>query len=512
MKKFNVTGLCIPTLHYMVNTDKKIEYIIHNYVDEGAYFTINRARQYGKTTTLELLYQKLQADSIVLDISFEGHEDYFSTLTTLAAGLFYSFRNSLKKNEPGLAALFAGKPDGALPLQDLSERITVLCEQAGKRVVLMVDEVDKAADNQIFLAFLGLLRDKYLERQKGRAETFCSVILAGVCDIKNLKIHMRPEHAHSYNSPWNIAADFDLDMSFDVDGISGMLAEYEKDHTTGMDVRDMAQCIYNYTNGYPYLVSRICQLVDGNNATWTREGVGLAVKRMLAGTNPLFDDIRKKLEDYPELKSMLHAILFQGQVYPYNPDNAAIGVAAMFGLVVEQEGRVAVANRIFETRLYNLFLSEDLMQGNSFPAVDTGRFVRGGRLDMDMVVQKFAEHYTEVYAGSGIKFLEENARRLFLLYLKPIINGTGNYYIEARTRDMGRTDVVVDYLGQQYIVELKIWRGEEYNRHGEEQLADYLEGYGAKKGYLLSFSFNKKKVVGTHEVICKGKVIVETVV
>ena len=33
------------------------------------------------------------------------------------------------------------------------------------------------------------------------------------------------------------------------------------------------------------------------------------------------------------------------------------------------------------------------------------------------------------------KFIEENGRKLFLLYLKPIINGTGNYYIEARTRD-----------------------------------------------------------------------------
>ncbi len=71
-KRFNVTGLCIPSIHYMVDTDKKIEYIIEKYVEEGAYFTINRARQYGKTTTLELLYQRLSHNNIVLDISFEG--------------------------------------------------------------------------------------------------------------------------------------------------------------------------------------------------------------------------------------------------------------------------------------------------------------------------------------------------------------------------------------------------------------------------------------------------------
>ena len=59
---------------------------------------------------------------------------------------------------------------------------------------------------------------------------------------------------------------------------------------------------------------------------------------------------------------------------------------------------------------------------------------------------------------------------LFLLYLKPIINGTGNYYIEAQTRDQKRTDVIVDYLGRQYIIELEIWRGERYNKEGESMI------------------------------------------
>lgn len=66
--------------------------------------------------------------------------------------------------------------------------------------------------------------------------------------------------------------------------------------------------------------------------------------------------------------------------------------------------------------------------------------------------------------------MEEYGRRYFLLYLKPIINGVGNYYIEAQTRDAKRTDVIVDYLGEQYIVELKIWRGNEYFERGQKQL------------------------------------------
>lgn len=54
MKEFNVTGTCIPQKHYMVDTSGKIDQIVRM-VEKGNYFTINRARQYGKTTTLASL-------------------------------------------------------------------------------------------------------------------------------------------------------------------------------------------------------------------------------------------------------------------------------------------------------------------------------------------------------------------------------------------------------------------------------------------------------------------------
>ena len=46
--------------------------------------------------------------------------------------------------------------------------------------------------------------------------------------------------------------------------------------------------------------------------------------------------------------------------------------------------------------------------------------------------------------------------RIFLLYLRPIINGSCNYYIEAETKNARRMDNVVDYAGEQFIIELKI--------------------------------------------------------
>ena len=54
---------------------------------------------------------------------------------------------------------------------------------------------------------------------------------------------------------------------------------------------------------------------------------------------------------------MLSSLLFAGEHTVYNPDNLAISDATMFGFVKNRQGNVAIANRIFEARLYNYYLS-----------------------------------------------------------------------------------------------------------------------------------------------------------
>ena len=75
-KKFNDTGVCIPSRHYMVDISTKIDQIL-DLIEAGSYFTINRPRQFGKTTTLNLLTQALKKydDYQVFRLSFEGFGD-----------------------------------------------------------------------------------------------------------------------------------------------------------------------------------------------------------------------------------------------------------------------------------------------------------------------------------------------------------------------------------------------------------------------------------------------------
>lgn len=535
MKKvFNITADCKPDMHYMVDISSRLDKL-KGYVDRGEYFTINRARQYGKTTTLRGLKEYLKKEYYVISMDFQMQMSNakFRNENTFSVAFANAFVRAIQKEDitadgqmkeavKDLETATQREREN-LELVELFQYLSDICKTADKPLVLMIDEIDSAANNQVFLDFLGQLRGYYIDRD--RTATFRSVILAGVYDIKNLKRRFRSEEDHRTNSPWNIAMDFKMDMSFSAKEIAGMLREYEKEHGTGMDAEGMAGLIYEYTSGYPFLVSKLCKLMDEEIAgsenfpekkmAWTYAGFLEAERMLLEEKNTLFESMVNKLYDFPKLKAIVYAILFLGQDISYNPLDQTIGMAEMFGFIKSEKGVTTIANRTFETVFYNWFLTSAENQNTDIykaAVQNKNQFIYAGHLNMDLLLEKFVAHFHDLYGDRSDKFKEEDGRRYFLLYLRPIINGTGNYYIESRTRNMERTDVVIDYRGEQMVVELKIWRGNAYHERGEKQLSDYLDHYHLKKGYMLSYNFNRNKKVGVNRIVLGDKVLIEAVV
>lgn len=525
-KIFNVDGSCDPERHYMVDLSERLAEI-KTMVDFGQYFTINRARQFGKTTTLTALSEFLKKDYEVISLDFQtiSYSDFETEQSFVAAFSreLLDCCDMIPVSVKEKLELFSTGTVKVATLSVLFKTLVELCKKSENKVVLIIDEVDTATNNQVFIDFLAQLRAYYLKRK--RTTTFQSVILAGVYDVRNIKQKIRADDAHKTNSPWNIAADFLVDMSFSAADIFGMLDEYESDHHTGMNIAQMANLIYDYTSGYPFLVSRLCKLIDERIAgskeypdkcsAWTKAGFLEAVKNLLNEKNSLFESLSGKVDDYPELKAVICRLLFEGQSIGYNPDDTAIAMALMFGFVKVENSNVLIANRIFETRLYNMFLLSNDEQGSDIykeGSRQKNQFIKNGYLDMRLILEKFVSCFDEIYGDRDQKFLEEDGRRYFMLFLKPIINGTGNYYIEAKTRNNEQTDMIIDYHGEQYIIEMKLWHGDAYNTRGEKQLSDYLEHYHLKKGYMLSFNFNKKKEIGVKDIVLGDKVLVEAVV
>jgi hypothetical protein len=332
--------------------------------------------------------------------------------------------------------------------------------------------------------------------------TFHSVILAGVYDIKNIKLKLMSEGKYvptaaedkTYNSPWNIAVKFDVDMSFNPAEISTMLKEYEADYNTDMDIVVISEEIYKYTSGFPFLVSRICECIDEElDKDWTTDGVKEAVRRLLLEANTLFDDVFKNLENNKELHDFIYNLLIVGETVNFVIDDPIISIGLMYGFLKKAGDRVVIANKIFETRMSNYFISKDNRNKKQTAGVLQRDVVKDGRFDMELCLRKFADHYAEIFNTNDKKFLERHGRLIFLSYLRPLINGQGFYHIESQFTDLRRMDIVVDFGRDQFIIELKLWKGEEAEQKSYNQLLGYMKSKKAEVGYLLTFDFRKEK-------------------
>ena len=354
---------------------------IRELIDAGKYFIINRAHQYGKTTTLNALRIALADEYEVISLDFQG----ISSIGFQSEGTFVQAFSRLLLNRYEFWDMqvpqkifselnrFVQMNPKILRLDDLFLALRRWIVISTKPMVLFIDDVDSAANNQVLLDFLGLLRDAYISRYAEEMPAFQSVVLAGVTDIKHLELKIREEDQHKVNSPWNIAADFNIDMSLSKTGIKGMLDEYEMDHQTGMNTEEIARVIRDITNGYPFLVSRICKLIDVDirkkmtlSAAWTENGINEAIKMLLNESNTLFQSLTGLLANYPNLKALIRSILMEGETLPYNPFQKDIAQMEMNGIIRNNNGTVQIDNRSFETVLYNLYLSEEELKNNVF--------------------------------------------------------------------------------------------------------------------------------------------------
>ena len=509
MKEFNYTGTCIPSMHYMVDIRNKIDQVF-GMVTKGKYFTINRPRQYGKTTLLYLLEQKLLTtdDFLPIKISFEG----FSTVVFDSEAVFCKhFLLSLgdDKNSKlyGYKELFDSEIGNADSLKSLSRSLTNILSKIDKKVVLMIDEVDKASNFDVLIHFLGILREKYLNSREDRDITFYSVILAGLHDVKTLKMRIRPESETKYNSPWNIAVEFEVDMSFNPDEIETMLIQYVNETGINLDTTEISDKLYFWTNGYPFLVSRLCKLVDEKirvNNSWEASDIDKAAVMLLREKTTLFDSIVKNLENNDELFNYIQDIILGKEEKRFDINAQLVNLAFSYGLIERKNGiGVKIHNRIIEEMLTSYMIVKNNTEATGLKISNTQEpYIKpDGRLDFKKVMIKFQEAIKEKYSKQikTEEFLENELRMLFLMFLEPIINGVGFSFKEVQTGAEKRLDIIIVFKDEKFIVELKLWKGIEYHEKGKKQLLEYMSLENIDKGYMLIANKTQKKVFKQEE-------------
>jgi hypothetical protein len=497
-KKFNITGLCLPDKHYMANVSNKLEKVCEM-IDNGDYFIINRPRQYGKTTTFYTLETQLEktGEYLVFNISFEGIGDIiFNDEKMFCAGFVKLLSDDAP---PRLKKWFLEQAAQINNLSDLSDTITLIAEKTKKRTVVFIDEVDKSSNSQLFISFLAMLRNKYLTRSKKK--TFHAVVLAGLHDVKSLKLKIRPDEAQTYNSPWNIAAEFKVDMNLQPFEIKTMLDDYVTERGVKLDTAAMSEDLFYYTSGYPFLVSKLCKMMDEDVLPtkkvkeWTEKDLEWTIRNLILETNTNFESLIKNLENNPQLYQIANGMLFNGEYDGYNIHDPIINLGMMHGILKNGRG-VRIHNRIYEELIYQYMMSKaktklglaltDHTIGQNFKLANNA-------LNIEMALMKFQLYMHEQHSKHDRDFLEHNGRLVFLAFMRPILNGHGYDFKEVEISEERRLDVTITFYQHKYVAELKIWRGQAAHEKGLEQLNDYLDRLHLNEGYLVIFDHKEVK-------------------
>ena len=509
-KRFNTTGVCLPAKHYMADVSEKLAQTLP-LVEYGEYFIINRPRQYGKTTTLRTIANMLRqtGDYIVFTISFEGIGDaIFDNEAVFTQGFVEVLATYAEYKIPYLADMLNNAASQTKSFKTLSKVITELVSQTDKKMVLMIDEVDKSSNNQLFVSFLAMLRDKYLARED--VKTFHSIVLAGLHDVKSLKLKLRPNEEQKYNSPWNIATDFKVDMNLQADEIKPMLDDYVAETGVTMDTQLIAERLFYYTSGYPFLVSKLCKTIAEDivpekvEKTWTLEDIEASAALLLNENNTNFDSLIKSLENNKDLYDLVYGIIMEGDIVPFSPDAPLIHMGLMHG-IFKRNGQIKIHNRLYEERLYNYMTVQTLISMKSHFNYANHFTLENEALDMPAVLSKFQQFMKEEFNKKDKTFLERQGRLVFLSFLAPILNGKGHSFKEVQVSEEKRLDIVATYGPHKYIIELKRWYGEEAHKKGLDQLNDYLNIHGVNAGYLVIFEYNKVKSWHKEWIEHKGK-------
>jgi hypothetical protein len=265
-------------------------------------------------------------------------------------------------------------------------------------------------------------------------KTFHSVVLAGLHDVKSLKLKLRPDEESKYNSPWNIASAFTVDMNLQPEEIRSMLDEYAADKGVEMDTQEIANKLFYYTSGYPFLVSSLCKIYDEEilltktNLQWTAEDVDATVVKIAKESNTNFESLIKNLEENTELYALVFRQLIEVEILQYSIFDPVIQLGLMHGVLKNGKG-ITVHNRIYEEVIYDYMMSKtsskiSLQNYN----VNKGYRLPNSEFNIELVLLKFQAFMRDQYSQKDRDFLEKNGRLVFLAFIKPKQTDTGSIY------------------------------------------------------------------------------------
>jgi len=375
------------------------------------------------------------------------------------------------------------KKDSSLLFQYLND----WCCSVDKSVVLFLDEIDSLYD-EVLVSVLRQLRNGFQIRPKAFP---ASIALVGLRDIREYKLKIRElDGSLGSGSPFNIKAESYFLKGFTRENLTDLFAQYTSE--TGQVFKpEITDLIHDYTNGQPWLVNAMANhivvkiLNNDYSREITAEIVNQAKEELIQRRDTHLDSLTDKLQE-SRVKPIVQAII-NGETLTHDTFNDDLKYCIDLGIVKDENNEIKFANKIYAEiipRVLNFAFQKNFgTEGNIQWYVN-----KDESLNMDLLLREFQQFYRENSESwlERFSYKEAGHQLLLMAFLQRVINGGGQIEREMALGN-GRTDLVVSYKSQVFVLELKIKRDNFNMERSKQQLTRYLDKLGEPHGYLVLF-------------------------
>ena len=505
MRFFNTEGPVVATDHYCVPPLERFDLAgILELIRQKRYFVLHAPRQTGKTSSLLALRDLLnggergefrcvyanvesaQAARENLELAMQAILDELASRarSTLRDGFLDEFW-------PGILA--RSGPAGAL-----REALTRWAEADPRPLVLLIDEIDTLIGDTL-LSVLRQLRAGYDRRPGGFAQ---SVVLCGVRDVRDYRIHSRTENAIvAGGSAFNIKARSLRLGDFSPDEVRSLLAQHTEETEQAFSPEASAG-IRSRSQGQPWLVNALCAEACFGNGSGrdrarpiTANHVIEAQEQLIVRRETHLDQLADKLQE-DRVRRVVAPLLSGGDERPFSARD--LEYVRDLGLIARDEP-LRIANPI-----YAEVVPRELTSAAQAGLVEEPAWYvdADGGLDVEKLLaafQAFFREHSEHWLGR-FDYAEAGPQLLLQAFLQRVVNNSGGRIEREYGLGRGRTDLLIVWprggqpargepTADRFVVECKVVR-----KSLERTILEGLDQTGGLHGPLREPSGSPRRV------------------
>jgi hypothetical protein len=483
---FNTSGPNIPKEHYTLfreNFIKKGKDLVYR----SRYFTIWAPRQTGKSTYFRQLATELEKEGYkVAYINFENYKkaDLSSFLIRLNGELdnFWNF--------PGF--------------NKLSDLFYQLENTFDKKYVLIIDEVEGI--NPEYLGdFLHSIRNAYHSREK---HSLKSVILVGVSNITGV--------IQDNACPFNIADELPLTYFTNEETIE--LLEQHKTETGQQFAPEVVAKISEITANQPGLVNGFAKvLVDRNEGKPVIDLSDYEIVKEWYMDEAMDKNIANILKVAKKNRNFVERLLFNEEEIPFKIDNPNVEQLFINGLI--RKGKNSFVEfwvPLYKHRLYYALYPYTNGEGKQIAETmfTDAYLTKEGKINFKALIDAYKAY---IQLRSFRPFRKKNKKGKYVSIPEAAMVYSFETFITIFIRELdgkiyrepyislGNTDILINVVGFEYLLEIKKYYSPSYFLKGKKQLSYYCRKAGLDVGYYIVFI--KEKIQSP--LIQEGKEVVE---